>query len=65
MDGEAALSTVGVCNGDSGAPTFQRPSGRIASDGALDCVSADNRARVDSKEVRNWIKAQIDQRFPF
>jgi hypothetical protein len=56
---------VGVCYGDSGAPTFF--NGRVvavASDGALDCVSADNRARVDSKEVRNWIKAQIDQRFP-
>jgi hypothetical protein len=22
-------------------------------------------ARVDSKEVRNWIKSQIDRRFPF
>src|SRR5262245_51689861 len=57
---------VGVCYGDSGAPTFF--NGRIvavASDGALDCVSADNRARVDSKDVRNWIKSQIDQRFPF
>jgi Trypsin len=58
--------TVGVCYGDSGAPTFF--NGRVvavASDGALDCVSADNRARVDSKDVRNWIKSQIDQRFPF
>jgi hypothetical protein len=57
---------VGVCYGDSGAPTFFK--GRVvavASDGALDCVSADNRARVDSKEVRKWIKSQIDQRFPF
>ena len=57
---------VGVCYGDSGAPTFF--NGRVvavASDGALDCVSADNRARVDSKEVRQWIKSQIDQRFPF
>jgi hypothetical protein len=57
---------VGVCQGDSGAPTFF--NGRVvavASDGGLDCVSADNRARVDSKEVRNWIKSQIDQRFPF
>jgi hypothetical protein len=55
-----------VCYGDSGAPTFF--NGRVvavASDGALDCVSADNRARVDSKAVRNWIKSQIDQRFPF
>jgi Trypsin len=57
---------VGVCYGDSGAPTFF--DGRVvavASDGALDCMSADNRARVDSREVRNWIKSQIDQRFPF
>jgi hypothetical protein len=57
---------VGVCYGDSGAPTFF--NGRVvavASDGALDCVSADNRARVDSKAVRNWIKSQIDRRFPF
>lgn len=57
---------VTVCAGDSGAPTFF--NGRvvaIASDGHLDCMSADVRARVDSKEVRNWIKSQIDQRFPF
>jgi Trypsin len=57
---------VTVCAGDSGAPTFF--NGRvvaIASDGHIDCVSADVRARVDSKEVRNWIKSQIDQRFPF
>jgi hypothetical protein len=57
---------VTVCYGDSGAPTFF--DGRvvaIASDGAADCVSADVRARVDSKEVRNWIKSQIDLRFPF
>jgi hypothetical protein len=57
---------VGVCYGDSGAPTFfQDRVVAIASDGALDCVSADNRARVDSKEVRRWIKSQIDERFPF
>ena len=57
---------VTVCFGDSGAPTFFK--GRvvaIASDGAADCASADVRARVDSKEVRNWIKSQIDLRFPF
>lgn len=55
---------VKVCFGDSGAPTFF--DGRVvavASDGAADCASADVRARVDSKEVRNWIKSQIDQRF--
>jgi hypothetical protein len=57
---------VTVCFGDSGAPTFF--NGRvvaIASDGAADCASADVRARVDSKDVRKWIKSQIDQRFPF
>ena len=57
---------VTVCFGDSGAPTFFE--GRvvaIASDGAADCASADVRARVDSKEVRTWIKSQIDLRFPF
>ena len=57
---------VTVCFGDSGAPTFFK--GRvvaIASDGAADCASADVRARVDSKDVRNWIKSQIDHRFPF
>ena len=57
---------VTVCFGDSGAPTFFK--GRvvaIASDGAADCASADVRARVDSKDVRDWIKSQIVQRFPF
>jgi hypothetical protein len=57
---------VTVCFGDSGAPTFFK--GRvvaIASDGAADCTAADVRARVDSKDVRTWIKSQIDQRFPF
>jgi hypothetical protein len=51
---------------DSSAPTFL--NGRvvaIALDGAADCASADVRARVDSKEVRNRIKSQIDRRFPF
>jgi hypothetical protein len=37
----------------------------VASDGAADCVSADVRARVDSAEVRNWIRSQIEERFPF
>jgi hypothetical protein len=57
---------VTVCFGDSGAPTFFK--GRvvaIASDGAADCTSADVRARVDSKDVRNWIRSEIDRRFPF
>ena len=55
---------VTVCFGDSGAPTFFK--GRvvaIASDGAADCSSADVRARVDSKDVRKWIKSEIDLRF--
>jgi hypothetical protein len=57
---------VTVCFGDSGAPTFFKGHVvAIASDGAADCASADVRARVDSKEVRNWIKSQIDLRFPF
>ena len=48
---------VGVCYGDSGAPTlFNGRVVAVASDGALDCVFADNRARVDSKDVRKWIK---------
>jgi hypothetical protein len=57
---------VTVCFGDSGAPTFFK--GRVvavASDGAADCASADVRARVDSKEVRKWIKSEIHLRFPF
>jgi hypothetical protein len=55
-----------VCYGDSGAPTFFKGLVvAIASDGAADCVSADVRARVDSKDVRQWIKSRIDQQFPF
>jgi hypothetical protein len=56
---------VTVCFGDSGAPTFFK--GRVvavASDGAADCTSADVRARVDSKDVRSWIKREIARRFP-
>jgi trypsin len=57
---------VTVCFGDSGAPTlFNGRVVAIASDGDVDCASADVRARVDSKDVRNWIKSQIDLRFPF
>ena len=57
---------VTVCFGDSGAPTFfEGQVVAIASDGAADCESADVRARVDGKDVRHWIKSQIDQRFPF
>jgi hypothetical protein len=57
---------VTVCFGDSGAPTFFKGQVvAIASDGAADCASADVRARVDSKDMRHWIKSQIDQRFPF
>jgi hypothetical protein len=57
---------VTVCFGDSGAPTFFKGKVvAIASDGAADCASADVRARVDSRDVRTWIKSQIDHRFPF
>ena len=57
---------VTVCFGDSGAPTFFKGQVvAIASDGAADCASADVRARVDSKDVRKWIKSQIEERFPF
>jgi hypothetical protein len=57
---------VTVCFGDSGAPTFFKERVvAIASDGAADCMSADVRARVDGKNVRNWIKSEIDRRFPF
>jgi V8-like Glu-specific endopeptidase len=55
---------VKICFGDSGGPTFQE--GRIVaivSDGAADCSSADWRARVDTNEVRTWIKHVIRDRF--
>jgi hypothetical protein len=58
------LDPVKICFGDSGGPTFHE--GRIvaiASDGAADCASADWRARVDTHEVKSWIKDIIRDRF--
>jgi len=58
------LDPVKICYGDSGGPTFHE--GRIvaiASDGAADCASADWRARVDTHEVKSWIKDTIRARF--
>ena len=58
------LDPVKICYGDSGAPTFYE--GRIvaiASDGAADCASADWRARVDTHEVKSWIRRTISDRF--
>ena len=58
------LDPVKICFGDSGGPTFHE--GRIVaivSDGAADCASADWRARVDTHEVKSWIKRTIRERF--
>jgi hypothetical protein len=54
-----------VCFGDSGGPTFFNPrpaSGpfdlalvAVASDGGIDCISRDDRARVDASAVQQWI----------
>ena len=58
------LNPVSICFGDSGGPTFHE--GRvvaIVSDGAADCASADWRARVDTHEVKSWIKRTIRDRF--
>ena len=55
---------VKICFGDSGGPTFYE--GRIVaivSDGGADCASADWRARVDTGEVKSWIKHTIRDRF--
>ena len=59
-----------ICFGDSGSPTFfNSPSfGRfdlsvvaVASDGGIDCISADYRARVDAAAVQHWIRDTIQQ----
>lgn len=55
---------VTICFGDSGGPTYHK--GRIvaiASDGGADCASADWRARVDTRELKSWIKETIRNRF--
>jgi hypothetical protein len=60
-----------VCFGDSGGPTFlsAHPLTRpleisltaVASDGGIDCISPDYRARVDTAAVRQWIRETIQQ----
>jgi hypothetical protein len=60
-----------VCFGDSGGPTFFNadPLNRplhlslvaVASDGGIDCISTDYRARVDTVAVQQWIRDTIDQ----
>jgi Trypsin len=57
------LDPVGICAGDSGGPTFFNDRVvAVVSDGNEDCTSADVRARVDSVEVRGWIKSAIEAR---
>jgi hypothetical protein len=61
-----------VCFGDSGGPTFFHARAQttppemslvaVASDGGIDCVSPDYRARVDSAGVQQWIRDTILQR---
>jgi hypothetical protein len=54
---------VRICAGDSGGPTFYNDRlVAVVSDGHEDCASADVRARVDSAEVREWIKGTIEAR---
>ena len=58
------LDPVRICFGDSGGPTFHE--GRIVaivSDGGAECASADWRARIDTHEVKSWIKQTIRDRF--
>ena len=60
-----------VCFGDSGGSTFVSPNlltrhadialVAVASDGGIDCISADYRARVDTAAVQQWIGETIDQ----
>ena len=60
-----------VCFGDSGGPTFlhedplRRPFDvslvAVASDGGIDCIRRDDRARVDSSAVQEWIASTIEQ----
>ena len=57
-----------VCFGDSGGPTFfsDPESGpldvalvAVASDGGIDCIRRDDRARVDTPAVQQWITETI------
>jgi len=60
-----------VCFGDSGGATFfnAQPLSRpfdislvaVASDGGIDCISPECRARVDKSAVRRWIVETIQQ----
>jgi hypothetical protein len=52
---------VRICAGDSGGPTFYKNRlVAVVSDGHEDCTSSDVRARVDSADVRMWIKTAIE-----
>jgi hypothetical protein len=58
-----------VCWGDSGSPTiFDHASDTwrnpltmvaVASDGGTDCLSKDFRVRVDTHDIRDWIRSTI------
>jgi hypothetical protein len=60
-----------VCFGDSGGPTFLQkdPLGgpfdlalvAVASDGGIDCLSRDDRARIDTSAVQQWITETIQE----
>jgi hypothetical protein len=60
-----------VCFGDSGGPTFFNAHPltspldvslvAVASDGGIDCISPDYRARIDTAAVRRWIRDTIQQ----
>lgn len=60
-----------VCFGDSGGPTFFNPHPvarpfdvslvAVASDGGIDCLKPDYRARVDTAAVQRWIDETIQQ----
>jgi hypothetical protein len=63
-----------VCFGDSGGPTFFNARSllksfdvslvAVASDGGIDCISPDYRARVDTTAVQRWIRDTIQQHVP-
>jgi hypothetical protein len=58
-----------VCYGDSGSPTFSDHAPNtwrnhqtvvaVASDGGADCLSKDFRVRVDTHDIREWIRSTI------
>jgi hypothetical protein len=60
-----------ICFGDSGSPTFFNPPSfgffnlsvvAVASDGGIDCLSADYRARVDATAIQQWIAETVQER---